>query len=297
MKFQLILSYGRYIAVIAAISLVSCKKDITTNNSNSKATILSDSSTLAENAYNDVLSNAFVSYSDNAAVMDISQSKTGKTTTFSTGTEEVVGTAHLSCATYTVSDSTPGKYPKTITLDFGTGCASLDGVTRSGQISYEFSAPLFTTGAIITATFNQYSVNGYTILGAYTITNNSDQSGISFNTVVTNGIITYPDLTNYHYSHNKTYKQSAGASTPFDFTDDAYSITGNSAFSAPDGSTLVFNTSTPLLRTFTCPNITQGIVAFVYDNAVNGTIDFGDGTCDNSAVIKVGNISQTISLR
>jgi hypothetical protein len=31
---------------------------------------------------------------------------------------------------------------------------------------------------------------------------------------------------------------------------------------------------------------------------VNGTLDFGDGTCDNQAVLKIGaNITRTITLR
>ena len=217
--------------------------------------------------------------------------KVGKTTILSTGTEGT-GTGHLSCANYTISDSVHGHYPKTLTLDFGTGCTSIDGILRTGKLIYTFSGPLFTPGTTVSVSFNQYTVNGYGIQGTYAITNNSTQSGISFTTLVTNGILTCPDATNFHYSHNKTYTQTAGASTPFDISDDVYAISGNSAFSSSDGSSLVLNVTTPLVRNFTCLNITQGVVAFVYNQGISGTIDFGDGTCDNSATLKVGNITK-----
>jgi len=45
-----------------------------------------------------------------------------------------------------------------------------------------------------------------------------------------------------------------------------------------------------------CHNVSAGIVSFVYDNSVSGTIDFGNGDCDNQAVVKVGNIEKTITL-
>jgi len=287
------------IALFAVICLVlgSCKKsDVSsvTASNDSKAVTLSDSSTVAENAYYDVLNNAFVGYSDNVSSMGVSQS--GRTTIMSTGTEGI-GTGHLSCANYTISDSVQGQYPKTLTLDFGTGCSSIDGILRTGKLIYTFSGPLFTPGTTVSVSFNQYTVNGYGVQGSYTITNNSTQSGISFTTLVTNGILTCPDATNFHYSHNKTYTQTAGASTPYDISDDVYAITGNSAFSSSDGSSLVLNVTTPLVRNFTCLNITQGVVAFVYDQDISGTIDFGDGTCDNLATLNVGTITKTITLR
>ena len=287
------------IALTAVISLVlgSCKKSDVSNvtaSNDSKAATLSDSSTVAENAYYDVLNNAFIGYSDNVSSMGVSQS--GKTTILSTGTEGT-GTGHLSCANYTISDSIHGHYPKTLTLDFGTGCSSIDGILRTGKVIYTFSGPLFTPGTTVSVSFNQYTVHGYGIQGTYAITNNSTQNAVSFTTLVTNGILTCPDATNFHYSHNKTFTQTAGASTPFDISDDVYAISGNSAFSSSDGSSLVLNVTTPLVRNFTCLNITQGVVAFVYNQGISGTIDFGDGGCDNTATLNVGSITRTVTLR
>jgi len=297
MNFRLINTTGKLIALAAVISLASCKKDVTTSTTSneSSAANLSDSSTAAENMYYDVLNNAFVGFSDNASVWNASNMHTGKTTTLGTGS---VNSTNLGCAIYTLDDTVPGEYPKTLTLDFGSGCTSADGILRKGKITYLFSGPLLVPGVTATVTFNQYVVNGFGLQGAYKITNNSsDQVGISFTTLVTNGIITYPNATNYHYSHNKTFVMTAGSATPFDITDDVYSVTGNSSFSAPDGSSIVFNVTTPLVRAVSCHNISKGVVSFNYDQAVTGTIDFGDGTCDNLATVTVGNIHRTILLR
>ena len=224
------------IVLLTFICLVSCKKSIisSTGSNESSAATLSDTSTSAENAYYDVLNTAFVGVSDNSSVWSTTLIHQGQTSTFST---EGNGLSHQGCAIYSIDDTVQGHYPKTMSLDFGAGCSSGDGIVRKGKISYLFSGSLFTPNSSITVTFNQYSVNGYWIQGAYQITNNSSiANGISFTTKVTNGIITYPDATNFHYNHNRTFTMTAGASTPSIISDDVYSISGNSSFSKSDGS-------------------------------------------------------------
>ena len=297
MNFRPIKTTVKLFGLAAIISLASCKKDVSSSNSNeSNAASLSDSSTAADNVYLDVLNTAFVATADNSTVWSISASHQGKTSTLSTAT---TGTANLGCAIYTIDDNVPGSYPKKLTLDFGTGCTSTDGILRKGKITFVFSGPLFFPGTTDTATFNNYVVNGYGLQGAYSITNNSSaQVGVSFTTKVTNGIVTYPNTTNYHYSHNRTFIMTAGINTPDNITDDVYSITGNSSFSSSDGTSLVCNITKPLVKAVSCHNISGGIVAFVYNDVVNGTIDFGDGiTCDNLATVTAGNIHRTIILR
>src|SRR5450631_2239831 len=294
MNYRTIANTTKLITLIAVISLSSCKKDGASSNSNeSNAANLSDSSTAADNVYYDVLNNAFVGFSDNSSVWNAAAPHSGKTTTFSTATENTA--TNLGCAIYSLDDTIPGEYPKTLTLDFGTGCTSADGIMRKGKLIYLFSGPLLFPGTTASVTFNQYVVNGYGILGTYTITNNSSDQGINFSTQVTNGIITYPNETNYHYSANRTYVMTAGLSTPFDITDDVYAVSGNSSVSASNGSSLVCNITTPLVKSIACHNVTSGVVSFVYDQVVNGTLDFGDGSCDNLATLKVGaNITRTI---
>ena len=297
MNFRQISKTPQLIVLLTFISLVSCKKSIlsSTGSNESNAATLSDTSTSAENAYYDVLNTAFVGVSDNSSVWSTNLIHPGQTSTFST---EGNGLSHLGCAIYSIDDTIPGHYPKTMSLDFGAGCSSGDGIVRKGKITYLFTGSIFKPNSSITVTFSQYAVNGYGIQGAYQITNNSSiANGITFTTKVTNGIITYPDASNFHYNHNRTYTMTAGASTPSIISDDVYSISGNSSFSASDGSSLVSTITTPLVKAVSCHYVSAGVVSFVYDNAFNGTIDFGNGTCDNLATLKVGSISRIITLR
>ena len=298
MNNRTIATITKLMAFLTVISLASCKKDaISTNSNETDAANLTDSSSAADNAYYDVLNNAFVGFSDNSSVWNASSPQTGKTTTFSTGVENTA--TNLGCAIYTLDDTIPGEYPKKLTLDFGSGCTSLDGIMRKGKLIYLFTGPLLVPGVTASVTFDNYVVNGYGILGTYAITNNSSESaGISINTQVTNGIITYPNQTNYHYSSNRTYTMTAGSTTPFDISDDVYTVNGNSSFSNSYGSSLVCTITTPLVKPVACHNVTAGVVSFVYDQLVHGTLDFGTGACDNQATLNIGtSITRTITLR
>jgi hypothetical protein len=301
MKINSISNFSKIFAFSAVVLVTSCKKDDTNNsssNSNTKAATMTDSSTVADNVYSDVLANAFISTADNSSVWNVSKTQQGRTGTNSTSSS-ANAQVNFGCAIYSFDNNTPNEYPKVLTVDFGTGCTSLDGVTRSGKIIYTFDiGALITPGATVSVMFDHYTVNGYGISGSYSIANNSTDGGAYvFVTDVTNGIITYPDQSNYHYSGNRTYTQSAGIETPLDFTDDAFSITGNSSFSASDGTSLVCQITSPLTRSFDCTYVSEGIVSFTYDGTVKGTVDFGDGTCDNHATLAIGNYSQTITLR
>jgi hypothetical protein len=297
MKFRLLSSTGKMMAFLAVISLASCKKDAASNSNNAAAISMTDSSTAADAAYSDVLNTAFVGTFDNSAVWNAhSMHATGQVNTMGT---QVLGTGSLGCAIYSLDDSVPGEYPKTLTLDFGSGCTSADGIVRSGKISYLFTNVIFMPAATATVTFSNYMVAGYGIEGQYTITNITTDAAISFTTEVTNGIITYPDASNYHYSHNKTYIQIAGASTPYDISDDIYSLSGTASFSSSAGNTLLLaaGADAPLTRAISCNYIGKGILSFVYNQAVSGTLDFGDGTCDNTATLNIGSTHQQITLR
>jgi hypothetical protein len=301
MKISSISNFSKLLAFSAAVLITSCKKDANNNTGtdpNTKAATMTDSSTVADNVYSDVLENAFISTVDNASVWNISKIQHGQTATNSVSSS-AAAQSNFGCAIYSFDDSVPNEYPKVLTVDFGSGCTSLDGVRRSGKIIYTFDiAPLITPGATVSVTFENYTVNGYGIVGTYSIANNSTDGGpYVFVTDVSNGVITYPDQSNYHYSGNRTYTQSAGISTPLDFTDDAFSITGNSSFSSSAGTTLVCQVTSPLTRSFSCGYITEGIVSFTYDDTIHGTVDFGDGSCDNTATLAIGSFTKTITLR
>jgi hypothetical protein len=272
------LKFGPTIAGVllgVAVMFNSCKKDKEeeqTNNDQTEAAQLSVANNIAETMYDDVF---------NTVLLD--------------GQSNNVAGRGNSCATVTLSNSDPGVFPKIMTLDFATGCTGFDGLTRKGKIIATLSGPIRTAGTSITISFDNYSVNDFKLEGEFSITNNSGNSGLSFTTQTTNGKLTYPGGTLFYtHSGNHTLTQTAGAGTP-SFLDDSFSLTGSGTTTSSLGNSLTVNITTALVKKATCSNIVSGVEQFTYNN-INGTLDFGDGSCDNLAALTIGSYHQTVIL-
>jgi len=191
-------------------------------------------------------------------------------------------------------------YPKTITVNFGSGCTSADSIVRSGSFTYTLSERFRNPGAVITVTFNNYVVNGYGLAGTYTVTNNSSlTAGVVYTTAVTNGVITYPNDTSYSFTGTKTVTQTAGIGST-NLASYVFSVVGNwTITNNATGETLTANVTTPLEKEETCPYIVSGVDAFTYTNGsikINGTFDFGTGSCDDTATVTIGSYTGTVTL-
>jgi hypothetical protein len=290
-------------AIIAcALTITGCKKDSNNSPSNganddSTAVSMSGSSAISDNAYNDVLQTVIEGGSDNNIAYMVSQASRGTVET--NGTHQSVsvnGISSLTCATYTLSPADVSTFPKTLTVDFGAGCTSNDGILRKGKITYILTGKVLMPGTTISATFTSYSVFGYQLEGTYAITNTSTMAGVSFTTKVTGGKITFPNAVYYNYSGDKTITMTAGMGTPADLTDDVFSITGSNSFSSSFGNTLDVTITTTLSKAYTCHNVGSGVISFTYNKKLNGTLDFGNGTCDNQATITVGTMTKDVTL-
>ncbi|UYQ93193.1 hypothetical protein MKQ68_24225 [Chitinophaga horti] len=192
-----------------------------------------------------------------------------------------------------------GIWPKTVTIDFGTGC-TVGQRTRKGKIVIEISKILFTSGAIAKLTFENYSVNGIKVEGTQLITNTSSNMGFSFTYTVTGGKATYPDNSVYTYVTNRTIAQTEGSETLLDLGDDAYGLSGTATVSYTDSTNAVttanFNTKATLIKKADCPYVAEGILEIALNN-IKGTIDYGKKeTCDNKATLTVGDKSKEITL-
>lgn len=291
MKTQL--NFIRTGTLLAAMLLgaLSCKKDSSNGQTaDDQTTItLASSSTGAESLYDD----AFDVVSQSSEQSGISVNSTSGLTVNSTATFSASYTA-VACATVTLSPQDPAVFPKTMTIDYGTGCTSTNGITRKGKLVVSMSGKLRDAGSVISVTFDNYSVNGYTLTGTYALTPMIVAGGgVNYSVAITNGSITLPSGTIYAYTANETFTQTGGIGTPT-VTDDTYQITGSFTYSA-NGNSITGTVTTPLVRTADCPNITSGVIAFIYKN-ITGTLDFGSGTCDNNATVKVGPTTQPVTL-
>ncbi|HMH33380.1 MAG TPA: hypothetical protein VK543_10140 [Puia sp.] len=286
------------------ITMDSCKKDSnnppnSSTNNDTTAADLSASTTVADNYYDDIFQTAVQTGYDNSIAYKSNSGGTGDVQVNTThAAESALGTEGVNgCAIYVRTPDDNSTFPKTISVDFGTGCTSTSGVTRKGKITYVFSGKLITPGTTVSATFTNYSVNDYQLQGTYSITNNSSlANGIAFTTKVTGGSIIFPDQRSFTYTGTKTVTQTAGISTTTDPTDDVFSIIGNNSFSA-NGNTLVNTITTPLSKAYSCKFVGSGIISFTYNTNTKGTLDFGSGGCDGDVIIKVGPYTTNVTFQ
>jgi hypothetical protein len=192
-----------------------------------------------------------------------------------------------SCAAVTIS-SIDTIFPKTVTIDFGTGCVGTDGRTRSGSITAVFSGRWRDAGTVVTITPNNYIVNEYAIAGNVTITNNgrNTNNNLSYSVAVSNGNITNADGQSHQWNGTTTYEWVEGENTNFfthgitGITDDVYHITGSSSGINRNARAYTAVITERLVRRIDCKWITDGTIEITPDNADVRSINFGDGACD-----------------
>ncbi|MCB0760460.1 MAG: hypothetical protein KDC12_02980 [Flavobacteriales bacterium] len=195
------------------------------------------------------------------------------------------------CATVTESGDT---YPMTITIDYGDGCEDAFGHERSGQIVIELSDDLLNTGAVRTATLVDFHVGNVAISGTRTTTNlgTNDSNQVIFGRECNMTMVRNNHTISRQFSGIATW--IAGLETD-DCGDNIFELTGSGSCTRPNGVQVSRTIIEPLLIDQECGYITQGVVEM---DAPMGTrtIDFGDGNCDNQAVVNGPNGSHIISL-
>lgn len=285
-------------AAVIGVSFNACKKDSSSTTSASTTAdeqtgvTLSTSATTSELMYDDAFD--VVTQSSEQSSLSVN-SGTLSTDAAPTSTISPSSYTTTAGATITVLPADPSVFPKTMTIDYGTGVTSANGITRKGQIIVTLSGKIRVAGTTISVTFNNYSVNAYTITGTYALTPQVvSGGGVNYNITVTGGSITFPDASVATYSGTETFTQVAGIGTTT-ITDDTYNITGSFSFSSTNTGAISGTIGTPLVKSADCKDITSGTVAFVY-KGLNGTLDFGSGTCDNQATVKFGLTTKTITL-
>lgn len=183
------------------------------------------------------------------------------------------------CATVTESGDS---YPQTITIDFGDGCEGERGRTKSGQIVITLSAPLEELGATRTVTFNNFAVNGHPVTGSRVTTNIGSESGyMTFTREVNMEIETDRGTITRTFSGQKQWIAGFDTET---CDDNVFLLSGAGSGTCHKGGERTMTITTPLRVDRTCGYISEGVIEFASDKH-NGSIYFGDGTCDNVATV------------
>jgi len=196
--------------------------------------------------------------------------------------------------TVTPDDNT---YPKTVTIDFGSGEICPDGKFRKGKIVMNFSGPIRHPGTVVTITLVDFQVGRAKIEGTKVITNLSSNGNIKFSVQVTDGKVTFPSGRGYLYEKLKYVSQVEGGSTD-EINDDIYSIEGHSQTKFNNGTIVTLNTETALIKKVICPWISNGTLK-VKVNTYEFLVDYGfpsNGDCDNKALVKYNGSERIITL-
>ena len=272
------------LAFIFATMLFSCQKDLSSTNDQTvteeQAASYSEESSMAEASFDDAEDIATTAADEEGNASEYGINGRGINPSF-IELRAAIG----NCATITVSpnDST---YPKTVTIDFGTGCLGLDGKFRSGAIVIHLTAPLRRPGSVVTITFRNYFVNRVHLEGTKIISNLSDPPAHKWSVQVVGGKVTFPTGRGWSYQSLKVKTQVAGMDTRI-VRDDVYEITGRSQTEFNSGLTITLNTETALVKKVACPWISDGKLKIKINDRIL-YLDYGfpnDGQCDNKALL------------
>jgi len=198
----------------------------------------------------------------------------------------------FSCATVTVSADS--LFPKTLTIDYGTGCADTDGRKRSGKITAVFSEAWQTIGATVSISFENYTVDDISISNA-TVMQLINNGQWSYTTRIENGMVSGSDW-DVQYDCDKTIKWVEGFETDSIANDDVFEITGTSIGVNRNGETYSVVILQPLVEKASCAWITKGQISLTPKDRATRTVDFGDDSCDPSATVTINGNEYNIIL-
>jgi len=255
--------FGSFLAL--STMLVSCNKD---------EDIAVDTELLAANAQID-----FGNELDFNAGVDVANENSSYSDRNGTNFQSIYAT----CADVSVDNPNIGEFPKTFTVDFGTGCLH-NGILRSGIITITFSNYFIEYGSTMTITrSNNYYVNNRKLEGTVVYENTTTNTAIPrWNRTVTNGKLTTLTGVEYTFYGSRTVQQTEGVGT-LTLGDNTYEVlSGNHTVTKPNGSTLTVTVVETLIKKYSCNYISQGQLN-LQGSYLDGILDYGDNTCDNQA--------------
>jgi hypothetical protein len=189
-------------------------------------------------------------------------------------------------------------FPFTITIDFGDiNCLCNDGKWRRGRIHVEHSGPYWAVGTVITTTLEDYYVNNHQVMGTKVVTNQGVNSSNNPTwTVHVDGQVVKPNGGVITWVGDRMREWAEGHNTPFLWWDDVYMLTGSHNVVASNGATLSATINEGLQVALNCYWIEAGVLELQHSNFPLIVLDYGEGTCDDDAVVYIDGTAYPIKL-
>ena len=203
-----------------------------------------------------------------------------------------------SCPTITITSPVGGIWPKTITINFGSGCTGLYGSTRSGKIIITITDRRYVLNSTRTVTFDNYYFNGIKIEGTKEIKNlgkNANQNMV-FSEKLTGGKLTLPDGKTIERSDDHSREWIKGWDTK-NIWDDECLITGVATGKTINGVSYTNTITTALDWKRVCEFLVSGVIKFERTGVEPVVLNYGSGECDNIATLSRGDQTKEITLK
>jgi hypothetical protein len=195
------------------------------------------------------------------------------------------------CVTITISNENGVTF---VTLDFGLGCELQNGAVVSGIVNITYG-PIQNDTRTITYTLENFTWNNKDIAGGATIFRElSNASGNPQSTVHVDLQIYFPSGLVIQRDATRVREWIEGFGTG-SWQDNVWLVTGSRDVVSNTGFSHTGVITDALRREATCPHFVSGIID-ITRNGNQGTLNFGDGTCDNIAILTVNGIDYTILL-
>lgn len=189
----------------------------------------------------------------------------------------------------------------TRTIDFGTtGCTMPNGNVLKGTIIISGSTDFNQSTHTINYSFVDFRHNGTLIEGNNTAvrTLQSTNANPNLHPVVNLTIdMTFTLINGNVYTRvgNRVREMVVGYDTPDVWLDNEFLITGSWVTTLPNGGTQNSTITTPLRVLMNCNHIVSGVLTVTRNN-VTAVLDYGNGACDNIAIVTINGIPYTITL-
>lgn len=197
-------------------------------------------------------------------------------------------------------------FPHSVTIDYGTGCTSTGGLTRSGKITTVYTGDMSLVGSNAITTYDNYYLNGAKIEGTLKIAHNEETGTPRPKPVYR---ITQKDRkviqANGDYiiygGERRIIKKDTAVAYP-GFPDGYFRVTGQITGDEMKGGvsyqwTVDIDPNNPLVYYF-CDFIVKGIINVTFTNQDPWIVNYGTKTlqCDDQAELTINGVTTTVTL-
>ncbi|MCA0237800.1 MAG: hypothetical protein LCH81_15600 [Bacteroidetes bacterium] len=198
------------------------------------------------------------------------------------------------CSAVTIFPADATTFPKTITVDYGSGCTDSDGKFKTGKVIVTVDK-IWEANTQVSIQYDNYTEDGASLSGRFSLKNQSTASAGIY-TVQAEDIKAADNQGNtLDYDALQTFTQIAGHASWWDWSDDVYEINGSIQTVLTNGETVNWTINNPLTKANNCLWISEG-TGVLNINGLEVGVDYGNTTCDNKANVTVNGQTYEVTL-